>query len=298
MPPPLDREKTLKISEELETVIAAHMAWFKLLNRALVCGCPPAECDMANDAHLQSPFGQWYYGEHPAPLTGHPGFLELGGIQKALHDAARHILHKLMAGHSPTIQEHDLCFDLALKINTKLRQFQLDIIGDMLATDPLTGCYSRRGMIGRLQAEQERAGRLERTCCICLMDFDHFKRINDDLGHPAGDAVLRQGMNFVANVLRKYDTLFRYGGEEFLFCLPDTPLADAEQVIERVRASLEKLPIMLPNKRKMHVTASFGLADIQQGKPVEDTIARADSALLQAKSEGRNRVVLWRAATD
>jgi diguanylate cyclase (GGDEF)-like protein len=152
-------------------------------------------------------------------------------------------------------------------------------------------------MISRLQAEQERAGRIQRPCCICLMDFDRFKRVNDDLGHPAGDAVLRQGMHFAASVLRKYDTVYRYGGEEFLFCLPSTPLHDAEQVIERIRAGLELLPIQLPNKQKMHVTASFGLAEIIQGKPVEDTITVADQALLQAKANGRNRVEIGLAET-
>jgi diguanylate cyclase (GGDEF)-like protein len=122
------------------------------------------------------------------------------------------------------------------------------------------------------------------------MDFDHFKRVNDELGHPAGDAVLRQGMHFAASVLRKYDAVYRYGGEEFLFCLPSTPIQDAIQVIERVRIGLEQLPIQLPNKQKIHVTASFGVAELTQDRPVEDTITIADQALFQAKANGRNRV--------
>lgn len=295
MPLLTDREQTHRLSEELETVIAAHLAWFKRFNRVLVCGSDPADFDMARDAHLQSPFGQWYYSAQPPPLMDHAGFQELADIQKSLHEAAKQALGKVMAGGRPNEQEHDLYIDLALRINTKLREIQLEIIGDLLATDTLTGCYTRRGMIGRLQAEQERAGRIQRPCCICLMDFDHFKNINDRLGHPAGDAVLRQGMRFVASVLRKYDTVYRYGGEEFLFCLPGTPMQDAEQVMGRIRAGLERLPILLPDKEKVHVTASFGLAEIKQGKPVEGTIAQADEALLRAKAQGRNRLVTWEA---
>lgn len=294
MPFPLDRDQTQQLSEELETVIAAHLAWFKQINRALVCGCAPADCEMADDAHLRSPFGKWYYSETTHPLADHGTFQELAEIQQALHAAARLALSKVAAGYRPSTTLHDQCIDLSLKVNNKLRHLQLEIIGDLLATDSLTGCYSRRGMISRLQAEQERAGRIQRPCCIGLMDFDHFKRVNDELGHPAGDAVLRQGMRFVASVLRKYDTVYRYGGEEFLFCLPGTPLNDAEHVIERVRSGLALLPIQLPNSQKLHVTASFGLAEIAQGKPVEDTIQSADQALLQAKNEGRNRVKLWR----
>lgn len=296
MPLPLDREKTQQLSEELETVIAAHLAWFKQFNRAMVCGCPPAECETSEDAHLRSPFGMWYYTAMPHPLADHTTFQELADIQQALHATARQALEKLAAGQRPSTQLHDQCIDLALKVNNKLRHLQLEIIGDLLATDTLTGCYSRRGMVSRLQAEQERAMRIQRPCCIGLMDFDRFKRINDELGHPAGDAVLRQGMRFVSNALRKYDTVYRYGGEEFLFCLPSTPLKDAELVIERIRAGLELLPILLPNQEKLHVTASFGLAEIQQGKPVEDTIARADDALLRAKANGRNRLEIWQEA--
>jgi diguanylate cyclase (GGDEF)-like protein len=291
MPLPLDRDKTLKISEELEKVIAAHLAWFKQMNRSLVCGSVPADADLADDAHLRSSFGLWYHSGQSSPLTDHDGFRELADVQKALHDVAKIALARVMAGDRPSEQEHDQFVDLALKINTRLRQFQLDIIGDLLATDSLTGCYSRRGMIARLQAEQERAGRIERPCCVCLMDFDHFKSINDEKGHASGDAVLRQGMRFVASVLRKYDTVYRYGGEEFLFCLPNTPLSDAAMVIERVRMGLERLPILLPSKERLHVTASFGLAEIMHNKPVEDAIEMADKALFRAKSDGRNRVV-------
>jgi diguanylate cyclase (GGDEF)-like protein len=287
----LDREQTLKISEELEKVIAAHLTWFKRLSRVLVCGSVPAEADLAEDAHLRSPFGQWYYGALPGPLADHDGCQELAEVQKALHDAARQALGRIVSGGRPSEQEHDRFVDLALTINTRLRRFQLEIIGDLLATDSLTGCYTRRGMIGRLQAEQERAGRIERPCCLCLMDFDHFKSINDEKGHSAGDAVLRQGMRFVASVLRKYDTVYRYGGEEFLFCLPNTPLADAAMVVERIRAGLERMPILLPNKERLHVTASFGLAEIMHNKPVEDAIEMADKALFRAKADGRNRVV-------
>ena len=149
-------------------------------------------------------------------------------------------------------------------------------------------------MIGRLQAEQERAYRIQRPCSLCLLDFDRFKRINDELGHPAGDAVLKQGLRFVAGALRKYDIVFRYGGEEFLICLPGTPLEDAIQVVERIRAGLEQLPIRLPDGQALQVTASFGLAEIQGQKPVEDSIAHADAALLEAKQRGRNRVEAWR----
>jgi diguanylate cyclase (GGDEF)-like protein len=174
-----------------------------------------------------------------------------------------------------------------------LRRVQLDIIGELLTTDSLTGCASRRGMLSRLREEQERALRIQRPCCLCLLDFDHFKRVNDERGHPAGDAVLRQSLRFVTGVLRKYDSIYRYGGEEFLICLPGSPMKDAAIVVERIRAGLESLPIRLPSGETMSVTASFGLTEMHPRRPVEEAIADADMALIRAKENGRNRLEFW-----
>lgn len=290
---PLEREEIQHQTEDLEVIIAGHMAWFKQINRALVYGNPPMTADMAEDAHLRSPFGQWYYGQTPHPLGDSPDFNDLGALQQAMHHAAREALLDTREGRRPRPEAYDRCIDLALRLNTALRRMQLEIIGELLATDSLTGCASRRGMLGKLREEQERALRIQRPCCICLMDYDRFKRINDELGHPAGDAVLRQGMKYVASALRKYDSVYRYGGEEFLLCLPGTPLKDAALVVERIREGLERLPIRLPSGELIQVSASFGLCEMSPYRPVEEAIANADIALLRAKENGRNRVELW-----
>ncbi|MCP5277702.1 MAG: diguanylate cyclase [Thiobacillus sp.] len=290
---PLEREEIQRQTEELEVIIAAHLAWFKHINRALVYGQSVQQGDLAEDAHLRTPFGQWYYGQNPHPLEESPEFNDLGALQQAMHNAARAALEDVGEGRLPRLEAYDRCIDLALRLNTALRRMQLEIIGELLSTDSLTGCASRRGMLSKLREEQERALRIQRPCCVCLLDFDRFKRINDELGHPAGDAVLRQGMRFVASALRKYDSLYRYGGEEFLLCLPGTPLKDAALVVERIREGLERLPIRLPSGDHHSVTASFGLAEMMCNRPVEEAIANADLALLRAKENGRNRVELW-----
>ncbi|NWG87987.1 MAG: diguanylate cyclase [Hydrogenophilaceae bacterium] len=293
MPLPLEREAIQNLTEELEVIIAAHLAWFKQLNRSLVCASDPPAADLAADAYLRSPFGQWYYTHDPHPLVEYPAFQELGEVQQAMHNAARLALLDVMQGSRPYPDTYDSYIDLSLRLNTKLRKLQLDIIGELLTTDPLTGCATRRGMLGKLREEQERAIRIQRPCCICLMDFDRFKRINDELGHPAGDAVLRQGMKFTLSLLRKYDSIYRYGGEEFLICLPGTPLKDATMVVERIRSGLAHLPVELPSGQTMHISASFGLAEMHTRRPVEEAIANADMALIRAKEHGRNRIEIW-----
>ncbi|OYY93816.1 MAG: hypothetical protein B7Y41_10150 [Hydrogenophilales bacterium 28-61-23] len=290
---PLEREEIQHITEELEVIIAAHLAWFKQINRTLVCANHVNKTDLAEDAYLRSPFGQWYYSQDPHPLQENLDFQNLGATQQAMHSATRLALLEVLDKRRPEPYLYDECIDLALRLNTMLRRVQLEIIGELLTTDSLTGCASRRGMLTRLREEQERATRIQRPCCLCLLDFDHFKRVNDERGHPAGDAVLRQGLRFVTSVLRKYDSIYRYGGEEFLICLPGSPIKDAALVIERIRSGLESLPIRLPSGETLYVTASFGLAEMIPRRTVEEAIADADMALLQAKENGRNRLELW-----
>ncbi len=293
---PLEREEIQRLTEELEVIIAAHLAWFKQINRTLVCGNSINRADLADDAHLRSPFGQWYYSRETHALRENADFQALAATQQAMHTATRLALLEVLDKRRPSPELYDQCIDLALRLNTSLRRIQLDVIGELLTTDSLTGCASRRGMFSRLREEQERATRIQRPCCLCLMDFDRFKQINDERGHPAGDAVLRQAIRFVTGVLRKYDTIFRYGGEEFLLCLPGSPVREAAAVIERIRAGLERLPIRLPSGETMFVTASFGLAEMHPRRPVEEAIADADMALIRAKENGRNRVEIWAAS--
>jgi diguanylate cyclase (GGDEF)-like protein len=290
---PLEREEIQLLTEELEVTIAAHLAWFKQINRILVCANQVNKADLSDDAHLRTHFGQWYYSQEPNTLRENLDFQALGPTQQAMHDVTRLALLEVLDKRRPETELYDQCIDLALRLNTMLRRIQLDIIGELLTTDSLTGCASRRGMLTRLREEQERSLRIQRPCSICLLDFDHFKRVNDERGHPAGDAVLRQSLRFITGVLRKYDSIYRYGGEEFLICLPGSPMKDAWQVIERIRSGLESLPIRLPTGETMYVTASFGLAEMHPRRPVEEAIADADMALIQAKENGRNRIELW-----
>ena len=293
MPLPLEHDAIQVLTENLEIIIAAHLAWFRQLNRSLIYGSQVNPADLREDAHLRSSFGQWYYGSEPHPLAAFTDFIALGATQQTMHAAARLILSDVIAQRRPAPELCDQCMDLALRLNTNLRRLQLEIIGELLSTDSLTGCASRRGMMNKLREEQARAERIQRPCCLCMLDFDHFKRINDEFGHPAGDAVLRQGMRFIANALRKYDTVFRYGGEEFLICLPGSPLRDTSLVIERIREGLELLAIRLPDGNVQSVTASFGLAEMHPRREVEEAIANADMAVRRAKELGRNRVHAW-----
>ncbi len=157
-------------------------------------------------------------------------------------------------------------------------------------TDPLTGIHNRQGMLRDLRREWTRAIRTGRPCCIAIADLDHFKLINDNWGHAAGDRVLCQAAHFFKSQLRPYDLVYRYGGEEFLFCLPDSDAETARAVLDRLRLLLAACRTRLDCGTDVAVSCSIGVAAMEPGKGVPDTIVAADRALYAAKRGGRNRV--------
>jgi len=157
--------------------------------------------------------------------------------------------------------------------------------------DSLTGCKNRGAIADVLARELSRNRRTRRPISIVMSDVDHFKKVNDAHGHPAGDAVLREFVARAKAEVRAHDDVGRWGGEEFLVVLPECPTDEAVRVAERLRLALSSRPIDV-GSTELSVTASFGVAGTDQGHNDLNTIVSAcDAALYKAKTGGRNRVV-------
>ncbi|MDP5144645.1 diguanylate cyclase [Rheinheimera baltica] len=157
-------------------------------------------------------------------------------------------------------------------------------------TDELTGIANRRRIM--MLAEQERVKATETSSPICLLiiDLDHFKKINDNHGHDAGDIVLQQVCLTISSVLRQQDHFGRTGGEEFLIILPNTDINQAQPIAERVRRSVAAINLSLI-QLNLQVSCSIGLTQAKPKELLNASISRADKALYQAKANGRNQVV-------
>ncbi len=195
-----------------------------------------------------------------------------------------------------TEQQRTVLAAAAAQLAGALKTAELfEVVHENSVRDSLTGCFNRQHAMEILDVELRRARRSRLPLSLIILDLDHFKAINDRFGHLCGDAVLSTvGLRMQA-VLRTSDVKCRYGGEEFLVLLPETPLSGAQRVAEVLRRDLEKHPVPW-HKAGIHaadvrVTASFGLTMIMPGEENPTAIiARADAALYRAKEQGRNCV--------
>ncbi len=172
------------------------------------------------------------------------------------------------------------------------------ILNELATRDSLTNLYNRRMFLEFAEKMIHQAKRNDRGLCLIMLDLDHFKQINDAHGHLAGDEVLTAVAKILDQKMRVASVCGRYGGEEFCLLLPDTNLAGAEIIAERLRSSIEGADIVLPYPEGdkecdeiIHITASFGIVQWQEGWSIDTLINKADQALYRAKESGRNRVI-------
>jgi diguanylate cyclase (GGDEF)-like protein len=171
----------------------------------------------------------------------------------------------------------------------RLRQAH-DQLAQFANTDVLTGARSRRAFFDGLDAELARARRHGDCLSLLMLDIDHFKRVNDVHGHPAGDVVLKQFAVICAALLRGHDLFGRIGGEEFAIALPNTDLEGARCVAEKIRQAIAQAPVAT-TAGEISITVSIGLACTDGGQHEADyLIVQADRALYQAKHGGRDQV--------
>ncbi len=192
--------------------------------------------------------------------------------------------------------------ELIARINTQLRRkkyqdalktnYQKSV--SMATTDSLTGMYNRHYFDSHFKTLFAQAIRDKRNLSIMILDIDFFKKVNDEYGHLAGDAILRQVPARIVQAVRPTDLVARYGGEEFVVILPNTDLREAYTVASRVRESIDQKEFTIPiddKEKNINKTVSVGVTTLETGDTPEMLLGRSDKALYQAKENGRNKVV-------
>jgi diguanylate cyclase (GGDEF)-like protein len=286
----LSREQIQTIFRGIRDAFDEHVRWSCRCQHALISEDTSDLEILESSAHRLCKFGQWYHGPQPRELRRSEEFMRLGELHRRFHDAVHETLSVKRSGSRVTPEISERLVTAQSDLLLCLNQYLCDVATGDQFFDPLTGVLNRKDMFRLLRREQNRMERMGQPCALALADLDHFKLVNDQYGHDVGDVVLREAAARFTQGLRSYDLLFRYGGEEFLFCLPDTDIAEAFRISERTRENLAQTAIEVNGVHRISITVSFGLSALSPGVSVEDSVRAADRALYQAKESGRNRV--------
>ncbi|OAZ13571.1 diguanylate cyclase [Thalassospira indica] len=281
------------ILAELEKALGEHIALLLRWNRKLILPGQPAISDADEDDH-DCDFGAWYALNRHNRLIDQPAMRALATTHQQLHDSAKRLLSAHDVDHEVDSAEFDMMALRAESFFAQLRRLERAFRTARSDVDPLTGTYNRQTMMGDLNAERERAIRTGVPTAIALIDLDHFKSVNDTYGHQAGDLVLQSVAGILQSHVRPFDKVYRYGGEEFLVCLPNADMKQCARVLERLRRVIEASPVTISDDVILPVTASIGAAPMTKNRSTEQIIEKADKALYAAKEGGRNRVRVWR----
>lgn len=210
-----------------------------------------------------------------------------------IHRYARELWDRASDGQNIATPDLEGLIELIVTFATSAQQTEREIWQVIAMIDPLTGLGNRHLMLPRLRSEQIRSERQGQPCCVAIADIDHFKLVNDTLGHVQGDRILRLVAEQLQSATRPYDLLFRYGGEEFLICLPGTTMATAVQVLERIRVNISKMIVAEVQSLPIKLTCTFGITEMGPDLTAEEIITQADEALYDGKHKGRNKVSVY-----
>jgi diguanylate cyclase len=278
---------------ELDQALFNHDMWSEALNRTLICRLTPDQADLAADAHKRCRFGQWLYGSNGKSISSHPGMTEVLSSHERMHRFGGELLAASSRGATITLSDYERFVTSLKQLRLEIHTIKHELEDAIYNLDPLTGAANRIGMLTKLREQRALVERKVHFCCVAMFDLDNFRGVNERHGHGAGDSVLvafaRQGIVH----LRPYDTLFRYGGEEFLLCLPDTDMKEGVGIVDRLRLLIGEQEFKDEHGMPFHVTVSAGVTLLDPDVSVEESIQRADKALYAAKAAGRNCVKPW-----
>ena len=291
-------EEIREAIEALDHAFISHIQWSDALNVTLVCRLRPDERDLHENAHRECRFGQWYYHQDDGIICKNPKFPELEQLHKLVHERARHLLTLSSEGQNIPMLGYVEFTSAMNSLRHQALTLKQELEDEIYNIDALTGASSRIGMLTKLKEQHELVKRKLETCVLVMMDIDKFKLVNDKYGHLVGDRALATFAEHVKHHTRPFDRLYRYGGEEFLLCVPHTDLHTAQTMIERIRSGLETVDIPCEGYPPFHITASFGVTLLDADVSVTESIDRADHATYAAKQRGRNQTVVWDASME
>ena len=272
--------------------IESHLAWNQRLLRCALLRESPGEDVMHLRAHTMCCFGQWLHG-HRAQLDSiDPALAEhVAASHETMHDAVRRMCEQLLLGRASSLDDLQAYEQGQSTMVTMLNLLRERVTLATTRLDVLTGLPLRHSLEHMFELRRKDARRGEAMLWVAMIDVDWFKTVNDTHGHAAGDIALKHIARCLAGCMRETDSLFRYGGEEFLAMLMVREPRGVASLAQRLLEAVNAAPVVLPSGSSLTLSVTIGMAQVGANESLAHATERADHAMLQGKARGRNQFV-------
>lgn len=279
---------------EFDSAIEAHMAWTRRILRCAVLRTSPGDDVLSLGAHNLCRFGRWFNLNKEKLCEIDPEIVQQVALAHENMHAAIRIICEHVLNATPGSERDLESFECSQSsLLTMLANLKTQVLASAVRHDPLTGLPLRYGIESDFALCLKDARRDGTLLYVIMIDVDHFKRINDSYGHPAGDASLRHLADTLKRSLRSREPLYRFGGEEFLLLLRCKSVEEAMLSAQRILTTVSSTPVNIPDcQEPLNLTVTLGLALVGETDELSSVIKRADLALYKGKHEGRNRYVI------
>lgn len=268
-------------AEELEKIVSTigealelHGRWREKLERNLICRLPHDEADLAEDAHRNCAFGRWFYSKGNAHLRGLPAFTAIGKLHQAMHVSARELCIKSRALGSVAVEDYDLFLGDMTRFRDELQNLQRRVSFTLQNIDSLTGAFKSSKLLPDLREVQQRLKESGAAYSLLMLDID-LKSINKSHGHGTGDKVLRAAIMGAAEMLSAKDKIYRYGGAEFVICLPEKNTADAQAVREQLLKKIDEVLVEVLGDPATALNIFHGIVELNPHAYIEELLDQA-----------------------
>jgi len=270
--------------QELETILstidkalAMHEEWREHIQRTLACKLPPAETDIADDAHHHCAFGRWFYSASNAHLRTLPSFRKIEEMHQAMHNQARDLCVRLKGHWGITPAEYDPYIDQVARFRGELVQLRQKIFDTLHKIDPLTGAFGGMHLLPELEQAQVLKQANGQAYSLLMLRFDLFA-LNLECGRDKGDAVLRESITGIRNALESGAKVYRYAGAEFVICLPGKDEQETGKIKEELLEIIRQVVETVVGKTTASLDIHYGITTLEAGAYIEQLINQAERA--------------------
>ena len=277
----------------LDEAMEAHLKWNRQILRCALLRTMPHEDVLLDDAHARCAFGRWLVASRDA-LSALDGNIanHLDRAHRAMHASIRAICQRVAESKEGFEADLDAFEAAEAELLSLLATAKTKALSTAIRLDPLTGLPMRYGMEHEFERIRRDSQRRNECLCAVMIDIDHFKKINDTYGHSVGDVALRQFAKAIKQTTRANESLYRFGGEEFLTLLRCEREDGIRTALDRLLAVIRGIRVVADPARIIGLTATLGAAVVREGDDLATSVKRADAALYQGKRAGRDRYVL------